>query len=57
MPYCNGAIPPMAVAVIVPLILLHAAGAAVAVMVGAGELARLTVVVFVQPFASFTVTV
>ena len=47
----------MPVAVIVPLTLLQAADVDVAVTVGAGELAIVTVAVLIQPLASLTVTV
>ena len=49
--------PPLPVAVTVPFTLLQAAGVLVAVTVGAGVLATVTVVVLIHQFASFTVTV
>ena len=57
MLYCKGATPPVPVAVIVPFTLLQAAGVEVAVTVGAGVFAIVTVVALIQPLASFTVTV
>ena len=57
MLYSSGAMPPFPFAVTVPFTLLQDAATELAVTVGAGELSMGTLVLCIQPFASFTYTV
>ena len=57
MLYCNGVASLVPNAVITPLVLLHVVAVGVTVSCGDEELPMFTLTAFVQPLASFTVSV
>ena len=57
MLYSNGAVPPVAIAVMLPLLVLQNVVVGTAVTVGPGAFFIVTCLTFVQPVESFTVSV